>query len=328
VPAGSPFAVINPSKDELAFLDAASGQKSGVLKGDMKEVYRVAEAHSRKTLATFMLDGTVTVWHQTDTGKPVTFSLPAYAYVACSPDGQMVAGHGPKENTTRLWDVAAQKEVGSFDGHLGGTGAGFFPDSRTLATVTGEGVKLWDLATRRPRHTLAHRVRLYAIAPDGQSLATSDAGDRVTLWDCATGQERASYPGPDNAQMMFFSPDGSKVGITVAHPNSTWHDGLSSWFGGGRGFELMSFKEETAVLDAATGQDCGRMPCFGSNVLFADDKTLATLSKTGDAIQLWELPPGRALQGVGAWACLGVALVLTGIWWYARAAGQKVKREI
>src|SRR5260370_11552421 len=216
----------------------------------------------------------------------------------------MVAGNGPKENATRLWDVAAQKEVGSFDGHLGGTGAGFFPDSRTLATVTGEGGKLWDLATRRARHTLAHRVRLYAIAPDGQSLATSDAGDRLTLWDCATGQERASYPGPDTAQMMFFSPDGSKVGITVAHPNSTRHDGLSSWFGGGRGFELMSFKEETAVLDAATGQDCGRMPCFGSNVLFADDKTLATLSRTGDAIQLCALPPGRALQGLGACRCL------------------------
>src|SRR5260370_42042319 len=106
------------------------------------------------------------------------------------------------------------------------------------------------------------------------------------------------------------------------------NEGLGAWCGGGRGCELMYCKEETAVLDVPTGQDCGRMPCFGSNVLFADDKTLATLSKTGDAIQLWELPPGRALQGLGAWACLGGALLLTGIWWYARAAGQKVKREM
>jgi WD40 repeat protein len=315
VPAGSPFAVINPSKDELAFLDVATGRKAVVLKGDMKGFYRVIESRNRETLATLMIDGTVKVWHLTGEGEPVAFSLPAFVYVACSPDGKMVAGHGPKENTTRLWDVASQKEVATFDGHLGATGDGFFPDNRTLATATGKGVKLWDLATRQERYTLEHRVRLYAIAPDGQSLATCDAQDRVTLWDCATGRERASYPGPDNAQWMFFSPDGSKVGLCVSSPNATR---LSNWFGGSRGFELMSFKEETEVLDVATGQNYGRVPCSGSNVCFADDKTLATLSKTGDAIQLWDLPPGSTLRGFAAWACLGVAVLLTGGWWYAR----------
>jgi WD40 repeat protein len=139
VPAGSPFALINSSKDELIFLDAATGQKRVVLKGNMKEVYRISESRSPTTLATFMIDGTVTVWHQSEKGEPVTFSLPAYAYVACSPDGKMVAGHGPKENTVRVWDVATQKEVGTVDGHFCGTGAGFFPDSQTLATVTGGG---------------------------------------------------------------------------------------------------------------------------------------------------------------------------------------------
>jgi hypothetical protein len=81
----------------------------------------------------------------------------------------------------------------------------------------------------------------------------------------------------------------------------------------------MSFNEEAVVLDAATGQDCGRVPCCGSNVLFADNQTLATLSKTGDAVQLWNLPPNRE-QDLVAWTCLGAAMVLTGVWCYAQRA--------
>ena len=54
VPPGSPFAVINPSQDELAFLDAATGQKEVVLKGDLKGVYHVLAARNRNTLAMFL----------------------------------------------------------------------------------------------------------------------------------------------------------------------------------------------------------------------------------------------------------------------------------
>src|SRR5262249_34427969 len=159
----------------------ATGQESVVFSGDMKGVYRVIEARNRKTLALFMIDGTVTVWHKPEAGEPVTFSLPPFVYVICSPDGKMVAGHGAKENTVRLWDVASQKEGGLLEGPLVDPDDGFLPDNRTLGTVRREGVKLWDVATRRSGHTLAHRARLFAIAPDGQSLATSDAQDRVTL---------------------------------------------------------------------------------------------------------------------------------------------------
>jgi hypothetical protein len=54
-------------------------------------------------------------------------------------------------------------------------------------------------------------------------------------------------------------------------------------------------------------------------VLSATGNTLATLSDSKDAIQLWDLPPHRALDPFVVWAFLGVAFLLTGSWWYARA---------
>src|SRR6266851_4160547 len=62
VTAGSPIAIINPSRNELAFLDAATGDKGTVLKGDMRRVAAVIAAGNYKTLATFNIDGTWSVW--------------------------------------------------------------------------------------------------------------------------------------------------------------------------------------------------------------------------------------------------------------------------
>jgi hypothetical protein len=67
-----------------------------------------------------------------------------------------------------------------------------------------------------------------------------------------------------------------------------------------------------------------RMPGFGSsNVLSASDNTLATLSDSKDAIQLWDLPPSRASRALHpsvVWTFLGVAFLFTGSWRYADAS--------
>src|SRR5690242_2412294 len=77
VPAGTSFAVINPSKDELAFLDPATGGKEVHLKGDLKGVYSVITARNRETFATLQADGHGRVWHKVDGGESATFPLPA-----------------------------------------------------------------------------------------------------------------------------------------------------------------------------------------------------------------------------------------------------------
>jgi WD40 repeat protein len=58
-----------------------------------------------------------------------------------------------------------------------------------------------------------------AFSPDGKSLATGSGGDpldltpgSVTLWEVATGQERATLPGnPNSITQVEFAPDGKTL---------------------------------------------------------------------------------------------------------------------
>jgi WD40 repeat protein len=296
----------------------------------MSRVLAIIAAHNQKTLAAFNNDGTRTIWHTAEDGKSVALQLPQLprqmSGLACSPDGKMVAtrfydGGG---NKVRLWEVASQKDIATFDGYLANfAGDDFFPDSRTLATVTVEGVKLWDLATHRAGSALAGRFYFIAISPDGKSLATSDANNRVTLWDVATGRERASLRAPGGGRMVF-SPDGSKVWVLrYQDPQAAdpfyWLYYLFRRLGL-RGFAFVSSTagEEAAVFDATTGFECARVPSDDCHVLFADDKTLATFAQATGTIQLWDLPPRRAVHAILAWVSLGLALILTGTWWHDR----------
>lgn len=77
-------------------------------------------------------------------------------------------------------------------------------------------MKLWDLATRREKHTLLGRggadngFRALAFAPDGQTLAT--VADRVQLWDVARGKEIAcTGDTAASGRALAFSPDGTTV---------------------------------------------------------------------------------------------------------------------
>jgi hypothetical protein len=332
VPAGHPIAVVNANEDELAFVDAATGRKQNAFKGDMSRVRVVFAADNQKTLVAGNNDRTQTVWHKTEDGRSVAFQWPRQEMgLACSPDGTMVAANFSDKDVThkdvkvRLWDVASQKEIATFDGLLGhSAGLNSFPDSRTLATVTADGVKLWDLTTHQARRTIAGFYPI-AISPDGKLLATSDATNGVTLWECATGQARVSLHLPGRGEDMVFSPDGSKVWLRFMYQDSRannlfyWLDYLFRRLGV-RGFTYGSSPphEEAAIFDVTTGLECARVPFDRSHVLFGDDKTLATFSRVNGTIQLWDLPPRRAVHPILAWACLGLALILTGTWWYDR----------
>jgi WD40 repeat protein len=331
---GGPIADINnESWNEPTFLDAATGRKQVILKGSLQGIRGATLARDRHTVWTSHDDGSVKIWDATEEGNLVTLQLPKQRMALdLSPDGKIVAAW-TKEDKVELWAVASQKRVAALAGIFRGQCARFLPDGQTLATLTEDGVKLWDLGTQQPGLLLSGRFSMFAMAPDGRSLATCDYMARVTIWDTTTGQERAGYCAPAEVQVMFFSPDSGKVCIN--DPPDSWLVRLY-WMSGTtvqRALEFFSIlpdRMETAVFDAATGSEYGRLPCpLGYVVAFADDKTLAIFPLRGaKAIELWDLPPSTAVHPFIAWACFGVATLLTGARWYAWRAVKMEQRPV
>lgn len=150
-------------------------------------VTSVAFAPDGRSLASGSWDGTVKVWDITD-GKPklkrtLRGDWDEVESVAFAPDGQSIAG----------------------------AGTGF--DGAPFGVVT-----IWKLGEARGHALVRHSGKIDAIdfSPDGTLLATA-SGDRraVTLWDVATGAERATlseHRGP--VWSVAYAPDGR--GLAVA----------------------------------------------------------------------------------------------------------------
>jgi Tol biopolymer transport system component len=200
----------------------------------------------------------------------------------------------------------------------------FSPDGKTLAFMAGrEGVKLWDIASRKERLTLKYRedrngADCMAFSPDGKTIAQASYCDResgkmfIRLADAATGKEHSAllskivYP-----YMMAFAPDGKTLAVAgdsgevwlwdlesrkVRATLSGHHPGASRVTFSPDGKILatsVSFGSEVFLWDAATGKRCHTCKFEGTNsadqwnIAFSPDgKTLAVGSEWGAIIFL------------------------------------------
>jgi WD40 repeat protein len=234
------------------------------------------------TLATFSTDGQLVALantdgsvrvHNTTSGVQlhrftVTQNGPArvnfIAGLVFSRDGHMLAVRSSLDSSVRLYDVARGTElrvmgVSGGDG-LGprrvvlfgaptrgnGPGLAFSPDGKLLVSP-GPGnnsMAVLDVASGKElrRIPLTQAVNSFTFSPDGRTLATENADLTVTLWEIASGKERArlgttarapqrnedqrvlqlalaggrpggSMPDPTSPLGLTFSPDGSALAV-------------------------------------------------------------------------------------------------------------------
>jgi RNA polymerase sigma factor (sigma-70 family) len=225
----------------LCFCDAATGKElrklnylSASAGGRSPTEWLTFTPDGKQVAVTLMGDAVQLI--DVETCKVIRTFAPGAAASACvfSPDGKLMATGGYEVEKgvyyARLWEVGTGKELrrfpaGSFPGPANGRkrALAFSPDGATLA---GGGwgdarLRLWETATGKELTAfpkIGEDIRSIAFAPDGKTVAA--VGDRVYLYDPATGKERLRIE--RRAQRLAFGRDGSVLTGAVSGAIYRW----------------------------------------------------------------------------------------------------------
>jgi WD40 repeat protein len=217
--------------------------------------------------------------------------------VAFSPDAKTLAA-GNASGDVGLWDAASGRRLARFAGRRKNGQAcevnflAFSPDGRSLACggvfsfqiepshweYTSE-IRLIDLATHSERATIPggedNVFHSAAFSPEGRTIAAvsyapsgDDSRGLVTLWDAATGKERATVRRTRPATSVAYAADGSLL--------------------------VTADREWVALRDPADGRE---RVALHHGWFTSTEETIAlspdgrTLASTNGRFQLWDLRP-------------------------------------
>ena len=138
-----------------------------------------------------------------------------------SSKGNYLATSTPPFTTTKVWDVRSGLELASLKPSFttGNRNANNFafavsPDGTQLASVHGNVIKIWDMATgaefltiQSEERTSFQPLRILLMADD---WLPGHANQSINLWDAATGVELKSLSGhKSGVETVAFSADGT-----------------------------------------------------------------------------------------------------------------------
>ena len=186
-------------------------------------VLRVAYSPGRNQLALGHSDASIRLWDSV-TGRFVeTLGIQnnGVRSLAYSRDGkQLASGTRGSGDGIKLWSVATRPYLRALITHKSRIShLAFRPDGKQLASGTADrsgDIRLWDTETGRQLRTWDgpwhwHGVSTLAYSPDGEQLASAH-GNRIVLWDVATGRHLSTLDGHWRAvNCLTYSPDGKQL---------------------------------------------------------------------------------------------------------------------
>jgi WD40 repeat protein/serine/threonine protein kinase len=296
-------------------------------------VWSIAFCPDGRLLASGGEDGEVKLW-EVGTGEVRT--LPGHIArvwtVAFSPCGRWLAS-GSADKTVILWDTTTGARRQPLLEHPASVrGIAFHPKGKTLATTSGDSVRIWDLETGKLVSTTLHRqggVARVVYSPDGSQLVTAGAGGIVKIWDTTTGREVCCLPGhTEVVHGVAFSSDGRYLATAgrdqtlilrdtvakkllwsrVAHTGIVWSVAFST---DGRQLATAGEDQLVHIWDTAMGREVSTLRGHTGDVLhvaFSPDSWRMASSDNKGAIKLWDVTsshesialrrPGRMFQRV------------------------------
>ena len=197
--------------------------RRGVLRGHTSFVYDVAITADGRWVASSSWDETVRFWDQGEGGQS------AISQRLGGIVGSVTASqHGPwfatveRQGVLRLWEAPRTEPVWSVkfetfpDDAVDGRVA-FHPNESLLALSGGRdwAARFYDTATGKPLGVLHGHDRLttdVAFSPEGETIATADAGGTLRLWDFTSRSPRAVIKAHDGFIFrLAFHPGGTML---------------------------------------------------------------------------------------------------------------------
>jgi WD40 repeat protein len=183
----------------VRFWEAATGKQARRIDLGARRGVRTIAADG-KTVAVAEESKVLHVW-EAATGKEIRRIPvpPGRGYVngiALAPDGRAIATASYTEAMfIQVWETTTGSELWHLEQKNSWGGPLFFsPDGKTLMSVQGDALILWDTSTGKERCRLPVKAaNSAAFSPDGTRLASVVGDGTVTLWDARTGKELATF---------------------------------------------------------------------------------------------------------------------------------------
>lgn len=261
-------------------------------------VSTVALSSDGRLLACGLSSGVIKVWDLVRGGDPhmLMGHTDSVIALAVSRDGQLIAtGSGAYQgveetDSIKVWDIAAGSLVRTLTDNFSDVyNLAFSSDNRSLASGSRDSIKVWNLETGKPRHTLAQESGVNDALVFSQTstalfnVVDSERSGGVRTWNSESGKSR-QYLSLRGFGVIAISTD-AKLLVAVANDRK----------GSRPRIKITDVAQATSVVFLAPGNTFKKDDKVTFAAFSPNHERVAVVFSSG-MIGLWDTETGRMLH--------------------------------